>query len=399
MSSAVKSLRASDISVLPYKVNKTFTFESSSLYSNDIIIYKGYYDSGSSLENLYKEQLTYFSIKQLYYGGTITGSIDNVSGSHYDNYQQSTAASGTFEYEAKNFPTTQRSEIRVVSIPQSLYGERLKPKHFILDSSDSSYYIVDDGNGNLYDISSLGSPYIVDGYILEDYFINVNTQELPLVGNVFYAHGIAVITNQDYLYIFPKDCTLSSATAYYTPNDCTATGLFAYYIPPSATPSVTPSITISPSVTPSITISVTPSITATPSRTPSITPSITISPSVTPSVTPSISVTPNFSTTPSPTVTRTPSPTPVIFTFMGGTNTFDSANSACINFSSVRGFYTNKSNPTLGDIIYGDTILTSGNEFNGQNRWIALARVSPTNGLVVAYLINTVGVIENISFC
>lgn len=399
MSSAVKSLRASDISVLPYKVNKTFTFESSSLYSNDIIIYKGYYDSGSSLENLYKEQLTYFSIKQLYYGGTITGSIDNVSGSHYDNYQQSTAASGTFEYEAKNFPTTQRSEIRVVSIPQSLYGERLKPKHFILDSGDSSYYIVDDGNGNLYDISSLGSPYIVDGYILEDYFINVNTQELPLVGNVFYAHGIAVITNQDYLYIFPKDCTLSSATAYYTPNDCTATGLFAYYIPPSATPSVTPSITISPSVTPSVTISVTPTVTVSPSRTPSVTPSITISPSATPSVTPSISVTPNFSTTPSPTVTRTPSPTPVIFTFMGGTNTFDSANSACINFSSVRGFYTNKSNPIIGDIIYGDTILTSGNEFNGQNRWIALARVSPTNGLVVAYLINTVGEIQNISFC
>jgi hypothetical protein len=84
---------------------------------------------------------------------------------------------------------------------------------------------------------------------------------------------------------------------------------------------------------------------------------------------------------------------------MGGTNTFDSANSACINFGSVRGYYANKNNPMIGDIIYGDPILTSGNEFNGQNRWIALARVAPTNGLVVGYLINTVGEIENISFC
>lgn len=399
MSSAVKSLRASDISVLPYKVNKTFTFESSSLYSNDIIIYKGYYDSGSSLENLYKEQLTYFSIKQLYYGGTITGSVDNVSGSHYDNYQQSTAASGTFEYEAKNFPTTQRSEIRVISIPQSLYGEKLKPKHFILDSGDGSYYIVDDGNGNLYDISSLSSPYIVDGYILEDYFINVNTQELPLVGNVFYAHGISVITNQNYLYIFPKDCTLSSATAYYTPNDCTATGLFAYYIPPSVTPSVTPSITISPSKTPSITISATPTVTATPSLTPSVTPSITISPSATPSITPSISVTPNFSTTPSPTVTRTPSPTPASFIFMGGTTTYNTSEFACINFGSVRGYYSNKNNPDVGDTIYNTPPYTSGNEFNGGNRWIALARVAPTNGSIVAYLIGTDGVIILTSIC
>ena len=393
MSSAVKSLRASDISILPYKVNKTFTFESSSLYSNDIIIYKGYYDSGSTLEELYKEQLTYYSIKQLYYGGTITGSINNISGSHYDNYQQSTAASGTFEYEVKNFPTTQRSEIRVISIPQNTYGERLKPKHFILDSTNNSYYIVDDGNGNLYDISSLNSPYVIDGYVLEDYFNTVDIQQLPIVGNIFYAHGIAVITNQDYLYIFPKDCTLSSATAYYTANDCSAVGLFAFYVPPSPTPTKTPTISVTPSKTPSISISSTPSITTTPSITISTTPSITITPTNTPTLTATPSTTPNFSVTPTPTITTTPSATPTIFTFIGGISLYGTSLTACANFNSARGYFSNKNNPGIGDTIYNTTPFVIGNAFNGQDKWLALARVGPTSGPQIAYRISSSGVI------
>jgi len=177
MSSAVKSLRASDISVVPYKVNKQFTYESSSLYENDIIVYKGYYDSGSAIEDLLQEQLNYFSARQLYYSGFITSSISNSSGSYYYNFEQSTAASGTFEYELREFPTEQRSEIRIISIPQILFGERLKPKHFILESSTDNYYIVDDGNGNLYDIINLGKPYVVDGYVVEDYFADVDLQD------------------------------------------------------------------------------------------------------------------------------------------------------------------------------------------------------------------------------
>jgi hypothetical protein len=84
---------------------------------------------------------------------------------------------------------------------------------------------------------------------------------------------------------------------------------------------------------------------------------------------------------------------------MGGTNTFDSSYSACINFGSVRGYYANKNNPLPGDTIYNSTSFTSGNEFNGQNRWIALARVAPTNGLVVAYLIGTDGIIIDAGIC
>jgi hypothetical protein len=396
MSSAVKSLRASDISVLPYKVNKSFAYESSSLYSNDIIVYKGYYDSGSALEDLLQEQLNYFSARQLYYSGFITGSINNTSGSYYYNFEQSTAASGTFEYEIRQFPTQQRSEIRTISIPQTLYGERLKPKHFILESSADNYYIVDDGNGNLYDIFNLGKPYVVDGYVVEDYFDDVNLQEVPFVGNIFYAHGLAVITSANYLFIFPKDCALSSATAYYEPNNCTATGLFAYYIPPSVSPSITPSITISPSVTPSISISVTPTVTATPSQTPQITPSVSTTPTITPSVTVSPSSTAFVSATPTPTVSVTPSNTPTLFTFLGTTGTYSNPSTACANFNSGRSYFATVNNPGVGDIIY-DTVPST--PFNGNNRWISIARVAPTGGSPISVQVGTNGVILAIIYC
>jgi hypothetical protein len=78
---------------------------------------------------------------------------------------------------------------------------------------------------------------------------------------------------------------------------------------------------------------------------------------------------------------------------MGGTVTYDNANSAYINFASVRGYYSNKNNPETGDTIYNIPTYTSGNEFNGENRWIALARNSPTNGEIIVYQISTNGII------
>jgi len=72
------------------------------------------------------------------------------------------------------------AEIKVISIPQDIYGNSVNPGSFVI--SASSYYLVDDKKGNIYDIS--GS-------------INV------LVGNVFYSHGLAVITNENYQKLFP----------------------------------------------------------------------------------------------------------------------------------------------------------------------------------------------------
>jgi hypothetical protein len=312
MSSAVKSIRSSDISTVPYRVNKQFTFESSSFSQNGIIGYLGYLETGSALDQLDEHQLIYYSIRQLYYGGEITSSIliDNTSGSHYDNYQQSTAASGTFEYEIKNFPTENRSEIRALSIPQSLYGEKLKPSTFILQDNTGSYYIVDDSNGNLFDIISLPNPYVVNGEIQSNYFENVNINALPKVGNVFYAHGIAVITNQDYQSIFPKDCTLEDGYVYYPSPSPTPSISISNTPSVSVTPSISISNTPSVSVTPSISISNTPSVSVTPSISISNTPSVSVTPSISISNTPSVSVTPSISISNTPSVSVTPSVTP-----------------------------------------------------------------------------------------
>jgi hypothetical protein len=390
MSSAVKSLKASDISVIPYKVNKNFTFESSSFSANEITVYKGYYDSSSLLENLLQEQLNYFSAKQLYYSGQITGSISNISGSYYDNFDQSTASSGTFEYEIKSFPTENRSEIRIISIPQRIYGERVQLRTFNLNSPNE-YYIIDDGNGNLYDIIGLESQYIINGIINNNFFNEIDTDEITHVGNIIYAHGVAIITNQDYLFVFPKDDELSGGTAYYTPNQCEITGLIAYYIPVSVTPT--------PTTTPSTTPSVTPTPTSTPSNTPSITPTRSIQASVTPSrtatPTPTSTRTPTPSVTPSTTPNISPSPSPTLFTYFGTSGTYTSAENACANFNNISAYYSSVNVLGIGDTVYNNSALTDPTD--GFNRWIPLRLSSSSE--IIPVQISTAGVVLDISEC
>lgn len=83
----------------------------------------------------------------------------------------------------KQFPTQVGSIIRVINIPQTIYGQRLRPNYFHLMSD--LYNVQDDGNGNL---------------------IEINTNQL--IGNIFYKEGICVITNQDFFCIFPIEPTI-----------------------------------------------------------------------------------------------------------------------------------------------------------------------------------------------
>ena len=69
--------------------------------------------------------------------------------------------------------------IRIIAINQNLYSTKILPNTFILSSS--AYYVADDGYGNLYDYSG----------------------SITHVGNLFYAHGLGIITNQDYQLMFP----------------------------------------------------------------------------------------------------------------------------------------------------------------------------------------------------
>ena len=120
--------------------------------------------------------LVYASIKQLYYSNTfpndpqpyiVTDSQGNVIegsqtanvNSRYDNYLQSGL------YAPRYFPTLPLNIISVGIIPQSLFGDYIKP------GSVAFANVTDDGQGNLF----ASGQYI---------------------GNVIYTHGIIILTNQ-----------------------------------------------------------------------------------------------------------------------------------------------------------------------------------------------------------
>jgi hypothetical protein len=260
-----------------------------------------------SLDN---NALNYELIKQLYYKEYISGSL-LATGSGYDPQWQSTAASGSGDEDARYFPTSPNSQISFFYIPRNEFGEQVARNtlHLLpLNPDSTNYHIVDDGNGNLID-ALVGN---------------------RKVGNIFYAQGIIVFTDPDYVCIFqdptfdffiqailpgPSPTPSVSLTPFLTPSvtpSVTPTRTPSVSITPTRTPTVTPSISITPSVT--VSISITPSVTRTPTVTPTTTPST--SPGTIPSVTPSItvSITPTISITPTrtPSISNTPTPTPTV---------------------------------------------------------------------------------------
>jgi hypothetical protein len=102
-----------------------------------------------------------------------------------DNYESASQQRPTASYFIyndnanliKSFPTGAMNSIKVVDINQDIYGNKVLPNTFVLTSS--AYNITDDGFGNLY---NYGTTHI---------------------GNIFYAHGLAVITAQASQSIFP----------------------------------------------------------------------------------------------------------------------------------------------------------------------------------------------------
>ena len=224
---AFKQFLASDIIVTPLEVNKDFTFQGDSVFTgsnvgidrllgrdfittSSVFEYSIYgesiYDSLSSIYGITDfptgeidpidfESLIYYSIRHLYYSNYLSSSYgDNAStasivlgsdpggnvltgslqGPRYDNYLQTTLT------YPKYFPTTsiyQPGEtavgVGVISIPTKLYGDYIRPGSFYFSAESGS--LTDDGEGNIYFSSSL-------------------TTSSVIVGNIFYPHGIVVLT-------------------------------------------------------------------------------------------------------------------------------------------------------------------------------------------------------------
>lgn len=186
--SVYKPFLTEDVTVVPFKVNKSFTFNGLTVItSSGIDIFRGtnitssLWVSGSyptGYNSKQDEILVYNSIKELYYSnyllnpsgspadtasfnpdGTITG--DPYTPSYY-NYLSTTLPAD------RVFPTGSGDIIGVYSIPSNLFGEYIKPGTFGLSSG--SLYIYDDGEGNLL----------------------INSQN---VGNIIYEHGMVILTN------------------------------------------------------------------------------------------------------------------------------------------------------------------------------------------------------------
>jgi len=181
MSLCKNTIQESEITSVPIKLKYSQT--SSCGGDEGILFIQGYNGEVDYSGSVNQSILLYRKIRQLYYMGAMSGSLYN-SASAWDNYAQSTAASGTFEYEAKYFPTQSGAKISVMHIPRNLFGERVSPTTFTYSSG--SALLTDDGNGNVLDIASDGK----------------------LIGNIIYAHGTVIITDQNYQDVFPKSPVL-----------------------------------------------------------------------------------------------------------------------------------------------------------------------------------------------
>jgi hypothetical protein len=205
--SAFKKLSKSDVTVVPYAANKHWNLTQCSYPTSSeyFTLYKGTNvtgifnpDTDPITENQY-ERLVYNQINHLFYQ-TYSASLDTSSLANslfYESASQQRPTSSYFIYNdnarlIKNFPTGANDGIRVLAINQDIYGNKVLPNSFVLTSS--AYSIVDDGYGNLY---NYGTTHI---------------------GNIFYAHGLAIITNQTSQSIFPLPALTYPVTFSFTNN-------------------------------------------------------------------------------------------------------------------------------------------------------------------------------------
>lgn len=214
-----KKLSTPDVFVVPYTANKDWSLDFNCVPQDGayFTIYKGKnitsrFDilDGPVTEGQY-EHLVYRQINHLYYQSTSASNLDSQSLLSSIYYNQAPTESGTIATGSyfifnenpsfvNEFPTGSDDIIRVMSFNQNIYGEQIKPNNFILSTS-GSYQLVDDGLGNVYDISFTGY-YVEPGYYAPPGYV-VELDNKVFVGNIFYSQGLVVITNPNYVCFLP----------------------------------------------------------------------------------------------------------------------------------------------------------------------------------------------------
>ena len=176
-----KRLDPRDINITPWKAYKEFTVTNvdsgSGVYGFRAVSssIQGF-DTDTSAKTTFSSASfyhlpTWFMINRMYYKDT---------GNNFNNFGQN---------NGKQYRLLQPSA-SIISVPQKLFGERIKPGSFQLtgrsgsvSSSTKEITILDDGNGNLYS-SNLHKSYSNTAFSSSDNY----------VGNIFYDLGIAALT-------------------------------------------------------------------------------------------------------------------------------------------------------------------------------------------------------------
>ena len=203
-----KTLDPGDIRITPFKVGKEFTVSNtdsgSGVYSFRAISGSLHnFLTGSANVKVYPNSASFYSgpswvmINKMYYN-QINASTrkDWTELNPYDNF----GANNDKQYRHLH------KSASIISVPQSLFGERIKPKSITLtdDSGATSLSIKDDGDGNLYDnnysasYAKFRSGSLANGKFD---FTQITDTTGSVVGNVFYEHGIIVMTDTGSKYI------------------------------------------------------------------------------------------------------------------------------------------------------------------------------------------------------
>jgi hypothetical protein len=216
--SSFKRLHTSDVFILPYEANKQYAFQDTELADNNILIYTGVKHTGlfdplSELKTHHVHQkLMYDTINQMFYQQYSGSYIDTRSLSHTPYYESASQYRATASYDnsriwndrSLNYPSNSGDHIKVISIPQRLYGQAIKRGTFIISSSD--FYMRDDKRGNVYDLLGLVGDYNED--YNDDFFTGLD--EDNHIGNIYYSQGLVVITNPNYASLFDEAAPVCS---------------------------------------------------------------------------------------------------------------------------------------------------------------------------------------------
>lgn len=223
--SAFKQLYKPDTTVTSYTANKLWSFSYNSTPNDGYITYytgnnTSFSISGSTTTNGEYQSLIYTIANQLYYQ-SYTSSLNTQSlavSVYYESASSQRPTSSYYKYGElniiKNFPSSSGDSIGLLGISSDLYGNSILPYSFKVSSSLIT--MIDDGQGNLYDVTyiptlyvdslyvnpyyALSTGYISSSYLTSSYLTENGSDFVPIhIGNIFYGQGMCVITNNDYI--------------------------------------------------------------------------------------------------------------------------------------------------------------------------------------------------------